>query len=378
MAKKRVVILFGGKSGEHEVSITSAMSVYKALDKAKYELTMVGIDKSGRWLLPEQTKLLSQSSNPRLIKLNEARETVGFLPFPTEKNLIPVQDNNLPAQTMGLEKPDVIIPILHGTYGEDGTIQGLLELSGIPYVGSGVLGSAVCMDKDLTKRLLRDAGIPVVPFSVIRRHEFTAKPDSVIEEMGRKFGYPYFVKPCNAGSSVGVNKVKNASDAHSKFEDAFCYDSKVLVEQGIDARELECSVLGNHSPQASLVGEIVPHHEFYSYDSKYIDEQGADLHVPAKELEKRVSDQVRQFAVDAFKLLECAGMARVDFFLDRKTGKVFLNEVNTIPGFTKISMYPKLWEATGLPYAQLLDRLIELAIERHEEKNKIVTSYDSK
>lgn len=380
--KTRVAILFGGKSGEHEVSIVSALSIFSALDKDKYDVTLVGIDKTGRWLLPDQTRILAQKSNPRLIMLNDVKNTVSLLPFPSqESNLVSV--NTQPTakggvDTVASQRFDVILPILHGTYGEDGTIQGLLELSNIPYVGSGVLGSALGMDKDVAKRVLRDAGIPVVPFMTVRKHEFKARAQAILDEARLKFGFPYFVKPANAGSSVGVNKVKSEAEAMAKFEDALQYDTKVLVEQGINARELEVSVLGNSDPQASIVGEIIPQHEFYTYEAKYIDDKGALLKIPADDLPKATSDLVRQLAVDTFKVLECSGLARVDFFLDRENGKVYLNEINTIPGFTQISMYPKLWEATGLSYARLLDKLIELALERHREKNMLKTSYDPK
>ena len=376
MAKIRVAILFGGKSGEHEVSIVSALSIQNALDKGKYDVTLVGIDKTGRWLMPDQTKVLAQRSNARLIKLNEIKETVSLLPFPAEKNLVPVSPQNLATTGDGAQHFDVILPILHGTYGEDGTVQGLLELANMTNIGSGVLGSALGMDKDMAKRVLRDAGIPVVPFLTVKRGEFKARSQAILDEAERRFGFPYFVKPANMGSSVGVNKVKNASEARGKFEDALSYDTKVLVEQGIDARELECAVLGNNDPQASIVGEIIPHHEFYTYEAKYMDENGASLKIPADDLPKATADRVRQLAVDAFKALECSGMARVDFFLDRGTGKVYLNEINTIPGFTQISMYPKLWEATGVPYSKLLDKLIELGLERHAEKNSLKTTYE--
>lgn len=379
MAKTKVCILFGGKSGEHEVSIVSALGIYQALDKAQYDVTLVGIDKSGRWLLPDQTRLLAEKANPRLIKLNEVKDTVSLLPFPSEKQLLAVSASSLATSPKSAQQFDVILPILHGTYGEDGTVQGLLELANLPYVGSGVLGSSLGMDKDMAKRVLRDAGIPVVPFMTVRRHEFKGdRAQNILDEAKRKFGFPYFVKPANMGSSVGVNKVKNESEARAKFEDALSYDTKVLVEQGVDARELECSVLGNDDPQASIVGEIIPHHEFYSYEAKYIDDNGASLKIPADDVPKATLDRIRSLAVEAFRALELAGMARVDFFLDRGTGKVYLNEVNTIPGFTPISMYPKLWEATGLSYARLLDKLIELALERHRSKNSLKTSYEPK
>ncbi len=375
MSKLRVAILFGGKSGEHEVSVVSALSVYKALDKNKYDVTLVGIDKDGRWLLPEQTKLLAQSENPRLIKLNEIKNTVSMLPFETTKTIVSVDSNSSMPSEM---KFDVVVPILHGTYGEDGTIQGLLELAQIPYVGSGVLGSSVGMDKDMAKRVLRDAGIPVVPFQTIRKSEFKKDSKKIVDRAIKEFGFPFFAKPANLGSSVGVHKVKNEKEAYLKIEDAFLYDTKILIEQAIDARELEVSVLGNDHPKASIVGEIVPQHEFYSYEAKYIDENGATLKIPAEPLTATQSDQIREMAVKAFSAIECQGLARVDFFLDRKSGKIYINELNTIPGFTSISMYPKLWAATGLKYADLLDELIKLAMERHKDRKELKTTYEPK
>lgn len=373
--KLNVAILFGGKSGEHEVSIVSALSVFNALNKEKYNVTLIGIDKKGRWLLPDQSKILAQKSNPRLIKLNDIKKTVGFLPFENNTNLVAV---DLDVELKDKTHFDVILPILHGTYGEDGTVQGLLELANVPYVGSGVLGSAVGMDKEVAKRLLRDSGLPIVPFMTVRKGDFKTKAQSILDEARRKFGYPYFIKPANMGSSVGVHKVKNDSEALAKFEDAFSFDTKILIEQSIDARELECSVLGNTDPQASIVGEIIPRHEFYTYEAKYIDDNGADLKIPADDLTKNSLDRIRTLAVDAFKALECAGLARVDFFLDRRDGKIYLNEINTMPGFTPISMYPKLWEASGLGYSELIDKLIDLALERFREKNALKTSYDPK
>ncbi|MGE4232020.1 MAG: D-alanine--D-alanine ligase family protein [Bacteriovoracia bacterium] len=377
MAKLNIVILFGGKSGEHEVSITSALSVYNALDKEKYHITLVGIDKEGRWLLPEQTKILAQSSNPRLIKLNEAKKTIGLLPFPSEKNLIAADQSSTPLD-LSVSKPDVVIPILHGTFGEDGTVQGLLELAGLPYVGSGVLGSAVCMDKELSKRVLRDSGIPVVPFFVIRAQEFAKKTEQFLDRAEKEFGYPYFVKPANTGSSVGVHKIKNKSEAIDKIKDSLLYDTKVLVEKAIDAREIECAVLGDEEAKASVLGEIIPRHEFYSYEAKYIDENGADLRVPASDISKEIEGKIRTLAVKAFLALECHGMARVDFFIDKRDGNIYLNELNTIPGFTKISMYPKMWEASGLAYPKLLDELIRLALKRHDLRSKLKTDYEPK
>lgn len=369
--KIKVGILFGGKSGEHEVSIVSATSVYKALDKNKYDITMIGIDKTGRWLLPSETEALTQSSNPRLFKLNQQQHTVSFVPFESESALV------------GLTKPetqkhkfDVIIPILHGTYGEDGTIQGLLELANVAYVGSGVVGSSVGMDKDVSRRLLAQAGIPVVPTLTFRHHEFLKDPKAMIKKAIDALGLPFFVKPANAGSSVGVHKVKTAEAALEQFKDAFSFDRKILAEKAVAARELECSVLGNYEPKASIVGEIIPNHEFYTYEAKYIDDNGADLKIPADNVTPETVKKMQSLAVKAFEVLELRGLARVDFFLDKQTNELFLNEVNTIPGFTSISMYPKLWEATGLKYADLLDELIRLAIELHKDKSRLKTSYE--
>jgi D-alanine-D-alanine ligase len=285
-----------------------------------------------------------------------------------------VGSNRIPVTGSGLHF-DVVLPILHGPNGEDGTMQGLMELANVPYVGSGVLGSALCMDKDVAKRVLRDAGIPVVPFLTVKRSAFQRDQKTFLDQAAKEFGYPYFVKPANMGSSVGVGKVKNEKEALEKFNKAFDYDSKVLVEKAVAARELECSVLGNDRPEASIVGEIVPLGEFYSYESKYVDENGAELLIPAPNLTASEIQEIQELAIRAFSALECAGMARVDFFKDKNTGELFLNELNTIPGFTPISMYPKLWDASGLPYPKLIDRLIELACERHEEKLRNKSSF---
>jgi D-alanine-D-alanine ligase len=365
--KKRVVILFGGRSGEHEVSIVSATAIFKALDKSRYDVMLVGIDKTGKWLLPDETKLLAQSSNPKLVSLNQTKAQVSLLPFESERKLISLNQQGSGQQ---LGQIDVIIPVLHGPNGEDGTMQGFLELANIPYVGSGVLGSALCMDKDAAKRILRDAGVPVVPFMTAKRNDFKKHADAMIAEMEQKFGYPFFVKPANLGSSVGVEKVKSRVEAQEKIAKAFRYDTKVLIEKAVHARELECAVLGHHEPRASIVGEIVPHGEFYSYEAKYVDENGAELLIPAPELSSDVIQKIQNYSLKAFKALECAGLARVDFFLDRDSGEIYLNEVNTFPGFTPVSMYPKLWEATGVGYAELLAKLIALAEERFAEKSQ--------
>lgn len=379
MKKLRVGIIFGGKSGEHEVSIVSATNVSKALDPAKYEVTLIGIDKTGRWVRTDPHLLLSNAANPRLVKLNKESNSVSLVPYESRTALLPVIDGGAAPATGDLEGSggfDVLIPVLHGTYGEDGTIQGLLELAGIPYVGSGVLGSAVGMDKDVARRLMHEAGIPVVPTKVLRRHEFRKNPEGLRDLVVQELGLPFFVKPANAGSSVGVHKVKTREEALKKIEDSFKYDTKVLAEKAIAAREIEVAVLGLHEPRCSIVGEIVPTHEFYSYEAKYIDENGAHLKIPAENLSDEQIRRVQGLAVQAFQTLELRGMARVDFFLDKKNGDLYLNEVNTIPGFTQISMYPKLWDASGLAYPKLIDELIRLALEAHEERKGLKTSFD--
>lgn len=369
MPKKiQVGLIFGGRSGEHEVSLASALSVYKALDKSLYDVTMIAINKDGRWLLPDPARLLSQAANPMQIKFSGKEPSVHLSPFPNEAAL---------TSTGSLPRFDVILPVLHGTFGEDGTMQGFLELTGIPYVGSGVLGSALGMDKDLAGRLFSAAGIATVPSLSVRQHEFNADKEATAKKILNTFSFPFFVKPANAGSSVGVHKIKKAADLMAALEDAFSFDLKILVQKGIDARELEVSVLGNEQPRASIVGEIVPSHEFYSYEAKYLDENGAALHIPAKDLSPATIAKVQEWAIRAFQALECRGLARVDFFLDRKTGDLYINEINTIPGFTSISMYPKLWEATGLKYSDLLNELIRLAMENHHRRSALRLSYEA-
>ncbi len=360
--KIRVGILFGGKSAEHEVSLQSAKNVADAIDKTKYDVALIGIDKSGKWLLPDQSRYLINASDPKLIKLNRENEA--------SVALVPQGGGELTDLTAGgiHSSLDVVFPILHGPFGEDGTVQGLLKLAGVPFVGAGILGSAVGMDKDVMKRLMRDAGIPIARFLVFRHHD-VLNFDAVADELG----LPFFVKPANLGSSVGVHKVTDETTFEQAVQDAFGYDTKILIEEFIDGREIECSVLGNLDPIASAVGEIIPTHEFYSYDAKYIDEEGAALEIPA-DVPDAVSDEIRALAIRAFQTLECEGLARVDCFL-KKDGTVILNEINTIPGFTKISMYPQLWEASGLSYSELIDRLIQLGIERFEREQKLKTSF---
>lgn len=364
--KIRVGIIFGGKSTEHEVSLQSAKNVVVALDKEKYEPVLIGIDKTGRWLRSGGANYLLHSENPKLIALNK-KTAQGMVLVPGEEKQLMLLQGGEANQAL-----DVVFPVLHGPLGEDGTMQGLLKLMDIPFVGPGVLGSAVGMDKDVQKRLLRDAGIPVAKFLTLRLRD---KDTISFARVKKELGLPLFVKPANAGSSVGVSKVKSEADFRSGVEDALKYDSKILIEEGIDGREIECAVLGNEDPIASVPGEIKPNHEFYSYEAKYIDENGAVAEIPAK-LSAATMKKVQETAIAAFKTLECEGMARVDSFVT-KDGKVLVNEINTIPGFTKISMYPKLWEASGLPYSKLLDRLIELALARAKREKLLATNFKS-
>jgi D-alanine-D-alanine ligase len=361
MKKTRVAILFGGKSAEHEVSLQSAKSIIEAIDKDKYEIVLVGIDKQGRWLLNNQSSYLLNENNPKLISLNNSNNELAVLPGNEEKQMV-----SLSQEQIG--KVDVVFPVLHGTLGEDGAMQGLLKLMDVPFVGADVLGSAVGMDKDVMKRLLRDAGIPIGKFISLRKGEALS-----FEKAKEGLGLPMFVKPANQGSSVGVHKIHDESEFEKYIYDAFQYDTKILLEEFIEGREIECSVLGNDEPIASVPGEIIPHHEFYSYEAKYIDENGAGLNIPAK-LSESLTKEVQDLAVTTFRTLNCEGMARVDCFLT-KDNKFYVNEINTIPGFTKISMYPKLWEASGIQYTELIDRLIQLAIERHKRLKKLKTSF---
>jgi|SRR3989338_274463 len=360
--KIKVAVLFGGKSAEHEVSIWSAKNVLAALDPKKYEAVPIGIDKKGVWYL-SSAKFLLGSQNPRLLKLNKQEKSVMMVVKKETGELVRADTK----ETVG--HIDVVFPVLHGPMGEDGTIQGMLKLMDVPFVGAGVLGSAVGMDKDVMKRLLCAEGIPVTDFIVFRQGEKIN-----FREIKKKLGFPFFVKPANLGSSVGINKVKNKNGFKDAIRIAFKFDNKILVEKYVKGREIECSVLGNELPIASLPGEVIPTHEFYTYENKYIDENGARLEVPAR-LPKKIIAEVRALAIKTFKVLCLEGMARVDFFLTPQN-KVIINEVNTIPGFTNISMYPKLWEASGISQPELVDRLIMLAIERHKKEKLLKTSYD--
>jgi D-alanine-D-alanine ligase len=366
--KTRVIILFGGRSAEHEVSLLSARNVFLALDRNRFDPVLVGIDKQGHWRIEPEGTLLNASGDPRMLKLVAAGRELS-VPVHPEGTVTAVSDDLRPL----LASDDVVFPVLHGTYGEDGTVQGLLELADVAYVGPGHLGSAIGMDKDVAKRLLAQAGIPVVPWRIVTAHAMKRDPAGCLARAA-ELGFPVFVKPANAGSSVGVSKVKHAGELGSALAAALTYDTKVLVEVAVNAREIECAVLGNEEPLASIPAEIVVHHKdgFYSYDAKYVDADGADAKIPA-ELSPELTARVRGLAVETFRALELAGMARVDFLLDRTRDTLYVNEVNTIPGFTAISMYPKMWEASGVPIQELVSRLIDLASERRASRRALST-----
>jgi D-alanine-D-alanine ligase len=345
MSRKKIVVLFGGRSGEHEVSIRSAASVIAALDQGKYEVIPVAITKQGRWLPP--------AASVALLPADSRQATF------TETAVSVTQE---PGSASGV---DVVFPVLHGTFGEDGTVQGFFELADVAYVGAGVIGSACGMDKDVMKRLFREAGLPTVEHVALLRRDRGGR----LVELEKRFGYPLFVKPANLGSSVGISKAHDREELVGALDLAAQYDRKIIVERAVVGREIECSVLGNDDPEASLPGEVVPANEFYDYEAKYVDENSRLL-IPAP-LTAEQTGEVQRLAVAAFRAVECCGLARVDVFLEEKTGKVLLNEINTMPGFTSISMYPKMWEASGVSYRELIDRLIELALERQAEKKTI-------
>ncbi len=393
MNKLRVGILFGGRSGEHEVSLLSAASVFNAIDKNKYEVVPIGITKQGQWVTAADAQRLLKGEfahqEERHLRAGDPDTTPGAAllangqavvvpPQPHSAGLAPFQTD---ATSQSLTRRaadrainvDIVFPVLHGTFGEDGTIQGLLELADLPYVGAGVLGSAAGMDKDVMKSLFRAAGLPIVKHATILRSDWESEPRKTQKLIESKVKYPVFVKPANLGSSVGISKAHDRKELGPAIAEAAKFDRKIVIEQGVGgnkqkAREIECSVLGNDRPAASVPGEIVPSKEFYDYDAKYLDE-GSQLVIPAK-LTKSETKQVRQLAIGAFKAVDCSGLARVDFLMDPKTRKIYLNEINTMPGFTAISMYPKLWAATGLSYPALIEKLIALGLERHQDKKK--------
>lgn len=367
--KLKVGMIFGGRSGEHEISLLSAQGVMAAIDRERYEVVPIGITKEGRWLASgDPMKALASGE---LAKSNHA----ALLAEPSQQGLMRLEGGTQEQALTAVKvaELDVIFPILHGPFGEDGTVQGLLELAGLPYVGAGVAASAVGMDKILFKGIMLAHGLPIVPYVAIKRKEWEQTPDEVIARIEAEIGYDAFVKPANLGSSVGIAKAHNQDELRAALDDAARYDRKLLVEKAVDGREIEVSVLGNDAPIASVPGEIVPSNEFYDYAAKYLDGE-SQLLIPAP-IPDEVAEQVRELAVRAYVAIDCAGMARADFLLDRRTGEVYVNELNTLPGFTPISMYPKLWEASGIPYAELIGRLIELALERHADKGRSATSY---
>ncbi len=370
--KLRVGVIFGGRSGEHEVSVASAASVMRALDPEKYEIVPIGITHEGRWLAgADPRKMIAGTPMAESADHGNAITAVTMTGDPTMSGLVPAGEG---AGRGEAPRPlDIVIPVLHGTYGEDGTLQGLLEMANVPYAGCGVLGAALGMDKEKAKLVMKAAGLPVVDWLTVRRGEVERDADAVAARIEARFAYPVFAKPANMGSSVGVGKARDASELRAALRTALEFDRKAIVEPGVDCRELECAVLGNDEPIASVVGEVVSSNEFYDYRAKYID-NASRLYIPAP-LSQETAEDVRRMAVDAFLALDLSGLARVDFFLDKQTGAIYVNEVNTMPGFTQISMYPKLWEASGIPYPELLNRLIQLGLERHADKQRNRTSY---
>ncbi len=362
-SKKKVGILFGGRSAEHEISLKSAKNVIEALDKNRFEPVLIGISKEGKWLFNDQTALLLNGKDEDSYEINADSQQVALLPQSQGQ----ISSSN---PTDEINKIDVVFPILHGPLGEDGTIQGLLKLANVPFVGAGVLGSAVGMDKDIMKKLLLQAGLNVGPYKMLKAHE--QRPS--FEEVKSELGMPCFVKPANLGSSVGINKVDNAADYERALDEAFNFDKKIVIESMIEGREIECAVLGNEFPKASVPGEITFTHSFYSYEAKYEDDKGYKIEIPAQLNDSQVKS-IQDVAIKTFQALECEGFGRVDVFLTLED-EVIVNEINTIPGFTKISMYPKLWEATGLGYSDLITQLIELAIDRFEKEQKIKSLKD--
>ncbi len=371
--KIRVAVIFGGKSGEHEVSLSSARGIMKALDPEKYEVLPVGITREGQWLLGgEPMKQLTAATAPRQV-------LPGNPPLEVETELLTgtaMAVRETPSATAPLASADVIFPVLHGPFGEDGTVQGLLEIAGLPYVGSGVAGSAVGMDKILMKGLFSSVGLPQLPYLAVTRHEWERRPGHVLDEIEAQLAFPIFVKPANLGSSVGISKARTRQELRDALDFAAEYDRRIVVEQGLERpREIEVAVLGNEEPVASVAGEIIPaeKYEFYDYESKYTEGQ-AELVIPAS-LDEAMMGEIQAVAVRAFKALDAAGLSRVDFLLDRESGNFYINELNTMPGFTPTSMYPMLWDASGLPYPKLLETLIDLALERHRDKLRNSTEF---
>ncbi len=363
--KLRVGVIFGGRSGEHEVSLRSAESVINAMDESKYEIVPICITPEGSWLISEGVRSLLPAS----LMASNHREPVAILCDPTRQGLTRLEAGNLDREPL-----DVIFPVLHGTYGEDGTIQGLLEMAGVPYIGCGVLASACGMDKVVMKQLFEQAGLTTTGYEWFLRSSWETDPEAVTEQVSRSLGYPVFVKPANLGSSVGISKAEDRGELRDAIDDAARYDRRIIVERAIKGREIEVSVLGNDNPMASLPGEIVAGHEFYDYEDKYIDNISKTV-IPA-ELPEQITEQIQRDAIRAFQAIDGAGLARVDFFVERESSRVIINEINTMPGFTSISMFAKMWEASGISYSELIDRLIALALERHRDKSRNLTSYE--
>ncbi len=368
--KIRIGLVFGGRSGEHEVSLASATSVMANLDKEKYDVVPIGITREGSWLLgTEPARLMAADQYVGEESGDTQTTAVTLTGDPRLRRLIPLEGGETLSGNGSL---DVIFPVLHGTYGEDGTLQGMLEMANIPYVGCGVLGAALGMDKEKMKIVFQAIGLSNVDYLVYRRSEWERSPETIIEAIEQRLGYPCFVKPVNLGSSVGINKAHDRVELEHAMQVAAEYDRKIISERGINCREFECAVLGNDEPIASVVGEVIASNEFYDYNAKYLDNK-SEVIIPAQ-IPQAVYEEIRRQSVKAFLALDLSGLARVDFFMEKETGHIYINEVNTLPGFTQISMYPKLWEASGLPYAELLDRLIELAIERYDDKQRNRTS----
>jgi D-alanine-D-alanine ligase len=367
MAKLRIGLLFGGRSTEHEVSVASATFILAALDPARYDVKLIAVDSDGHWHLGSGALPPEASVRGEEVQLPAVRGVGGLIPVEGPGS----EKGGLAAQL------DVVLPIIHGRGGEDGAIQGLLELADLPFVGSGILGSAVQMDKDVAKRLLQAAGLPVVPWRTLRGRDLHEPQRSVAgARAAEELGLPVFVKPANSGSSVGTSKANTLGEVTAAVADAARYDTKVLIERAVDAREIEVAVLGNENPEASVPGEIAMTHAFYDYEAKYADDEGTDLRIPA-DLSEDDTERLRAMAIEAFRVLDGEGMARVDFLLDRHSGELFINELNSLPGFTEGSMYPRLWEASGLPFPALIDRLVELALARHAERSRLETTYRS-
>ena len=369
-------ILFGGRSCEHEVSVTSSRSVLKAIDSEKFDVHLVGIDKSGHWHLTNDIDVLAASGSVEILEQDGGESaTPVSMALHNQGNLTPDPvTGSADSRAMTAPSLDVIFPVLHGTFGEDGTLQGVLEMAGIPYVGCGVAASALAMDKALAKKVFAAAGIPQAAYLVVRMSEWEEDNGKVLDQVEEELGYPNFVKPANLGSSVGINKAHDREGLVEAIEYAFEFDTKIVIEESMEnCHEVECAILGNDHPQASILGEIIPGAEFYNYETKYIDDK-SELVVPAP-LDEKTTARVQQIAIDSFKAIDGSGLARVDFFVHRESNEVFLNEVNTLPGFTPISMYPRLWAESGIPYAELINRLIELAIEKHQSRQSLKRSY---